>query len=577
MHASDDYGFGAIDARAAVRLAETWAHQATAANEKVLSVSSEKIAQEVAAGQTSSFSLTLAAGVQIEHVEIDFDASVGRLGDLTVKLVSPNGTESLLLERAGKAPASAEEDLGSLRAGEFRYTFMSTHDWGERSEGVWRLEVTNAANGLPFTFNQWALRVSGAQASSDDTYFLTDEYALAVVEQPDRGTLDDTINGTAGGRNTLNAAAVSGDTSINLSTGIASIAGAALAVGNAGIHNLISGDGNDTLTAGSQNALLDGGRGRNTLVGGAGKDVFVVRRRIAGHDVVHNFEQDREVIDLVGFTGKQFSDLQLEQQGSDVKLALGSEQLLVLANRNVADLGANHFRFQTAFVAPPSYIDSQATEKPAGDGTSTVMLNGGAGGVGYTSDATGQLVASLTGTVYSGDGATAEVFVVVKQEGVDNYRNALRGFKHGVDKIDLSQTGISSFDDLVISKEHRATINNLSQIHGVSVRSNKLSEDGSAVQLLYLDALEIAQLTREDFIFTRPGSIATAPEVAQLPAQLDAQVLAPPAMSVADTRSLPNVANLIDSMAAFSPPSFASSRFNDTQPLGSQPLMAVHG
>ncbi|NVZ70293.1 S8 family serine peptidase [Pseudomonas costantinii] len=512
LHTSNDYGFGEVDARAAVRLSEAWMTQSVGANEYVYSASSGALGKPLAAGATLTSSIAMNAGLNVEHVEIDFDATVGRLGDLTLKLISPDGTQSVLLNRQGKVPdgmaGASAADVGSTRSGSFKYTFMSTHDFGERSAGNWTLQVTDAASGLPVTLNNWSLRLYGSKASADDTYFYTDEYVKAVLGNAGRAVLDDAVNGVAGGRNTLNAAAVSGDTSVNLLTGVASIGGAALTVKNpSSIQNIVTGDGNDTLVAGNNDALLDGGRGNNTLTGGAGKDFFVVHRRDAGNDTITNFEAARgEIVDLVGFAGKKFADLQLTQQGADVKVDLGKGQSIVLKNQAVAGLTAANFKFQDSFVAPTAYVNSDASAAKPQEGLGTVVLNGGAKGVMYSSDAQGKNVASLSGTVYSHDSATSDVFVVAAQTGVTDYSNALRGFRHGIDKIDLRQTGVTDFSQLTVEHKNRATINNLAQIHGVYVTRND-----SNTKLLYLDALDVAQVTASDFIFADHAPTVVAP------------------------------------------------------------------
>ncbi|SEI22251.1 Regulatory P domain of the subtilisin-like proprotein convertase [Pseudomonas asplenii] len=517
MHTSNDYGFGEVDARAAVRLAEAWMTQSTAANEYVYSASSGALGKSVAAGGTVSSSIAMNAGLNVEHVEIDFDAQVGRLGDLTLKLISPDGTQSILLNRQGKVPdgmaGASASDMGSTQSGSFKYTFMSTHDFGERSAGNWTLQVNDAVSGLPVTLNSWSLRLYGSKSSPDDTYFYTDEYVKSVVGQANRAVLDDAVNGVAGGRNTLNAAAVSGDTSVNLLTGVASIGGAALTVKNpANIQNIVTGDGNDVLVAGKADALLDGGRGNNTLTGGEGKDFFVVHRRDGGSDVINNFEAARgEIIDLVGFVGKKFADLALTQQGADVRIDLSKGQSIVLKNQSLAGLSAANFKFQDTFVAPATYVSSDATAVKPQEGLGTVVLNGGAKGVMYSNDAQGKMVASLSGTIYSHDSATSDVFVVAAQAGVKDYNNALRGFRHGIDKIDLSQTGITDFSQLTIEHKNRATLNGLTQIHGVYVAITGSQGASSNVNLVYLDALDVAQVSASDFIFAAHAPDVVAP------------------------------------------------------------------
>lgn len=579
MHASLDYGFGGVDARAAVRLSEAWMTQRTGANETVVRSSSTGDGVSLVAGETLTSSLFMAAGVNIEHAEIDVDAEVGRLGDLTIRLISPDGTQSVLLDRQGKVPAgmagASDDDAGSTRSGAFKYTFMSTHDWGERSAGEWKLEVTDAASGLPVTLNKWSLRLYGSETTADDTFFYTDEY----TGQAGRGVLDDAVNGTAGGRNTVNAAAVSGDTSINLITGVASIGGAALTISNpSAIQNIVTGDGDDTLVAGSADALLDGGRGSNTLEGGAGQDFFVVHRRSAGNDVVVNYDATRgEIINLVGFTGKSFEQLQITQQGADVSVDLGAGQTLRLNNQDATAITAAHFRFQEKFVAPAAYVNSNATggggipEEPV----ATVVLSGGAQGVSFSTGPDGQFVGSLAGIVYSRDGARPNTFVVARQEGVADYTNALRGFRQGIDKIDLSQTGITRFDQLILSKSNRATINGLSQIHGVTVATTALDAAGDSLQLLYLDALELAQLDPADFIFASGALESTASFRAVATNVLDLFAV-PQALPSEASISPGNVESLVEAMAAFSPSAAGLSRLltPEQQPL--QPVLAVN-
>ncbi|MCK3864265.1 S8 family serine peptidase [Pseudomonas sp. B329] len=507
MHTSNDYGFGEVDARAAVRLSEAWMTQSTGANESVFSASSGVVGKTLAAGETFSSSLAMNAVSYVEHAEIDFDAQVGRLGDVTLKLISPDGTQSVLLNRQGKVPVgtagASDADVGSAQSGAFKYTFMSTHHWGELTAGEWKLEVTDSANGLPVTLNSWSLRLYGSKMSADDTFFYTDEYIKAVAAQAKRGVLDDAADATAGGRNTLNAAAVSGDTSVNLVTGVANIGGAALTIkSRSPIQNIVTGDGNDTLVAGPADALLDGGRGNNVLQGGTGKDFFVVHRRSGGNDTVVNYDAARgEIINLVGFAGKSFANLLITQRGADVRVDLGGAQSILLKNQSASAFTSALFKFQDTFVAPAAYVNSNASSVTSQEGLGTVVLKGGAKGVSITTGADGQFVASLAGTVYSHDSATSDTFVVARQPGVENYQNALRGFRQGTDKIDLSQTGITSFEQLSITKSNRGTINGLSQIHGVEIATTALDPTGAKVKLVYLDALDVSQLNRADFIF----------------------------------------------------------------------------
>lgn len=517
MHVSHDYGFGAVDARAAVRLAESWTAQKTDENQQVLTANHQFSAGEsLSGGETRAASLFLRSGLEVEQVEVDFSAHVGRLGDLTVTLVSPNGTKSMLLDRAGKKAtnSSDQQDTGSQISGDFNHTFMSTFQRGENSGGMWRLVVKSAENGLPIDLKHWSVRLFGNPVSRDDTYFYTDEFATLVKKSPTRASLHDAIDGIAGGRNTLNMAAFSGDVRANLLTGKASLGIAPLTLHSPeSIHNLISGDGNDVLTAGRESSVLDGGRGLNTLEGGSGKDIFVVRKRANGIDWIVNFDVDkREVIQLVGFADKRFAALQLKQEEKDVRVQLADNQYLLIKERQVAALKDHHFHFEDTFAPPAGYFNSSiriynptlkkpiVLDKLAEPKQTGIMLNGGGGGVSL-SFVDNKMAASLVGKVYQRENAKPALFAVMRQEGRSEYGNAIRGFRHGIDKIDLSAVAIRHFSELTLSKRRSVVINGLALIQGVDIKSAAQGPEGKNIEFVYLDGLDVEHLDAGDFIF----------------------------------------------------------------------------
>ncbi|AKP34862.1 S8 family serine peptidase [Yersinia aleksiciae] len=528
MHVSHDYGFGVVDARAAVRLAESWTVQKTNANQQVLEARHRFGARgPLSAGMARETSIVLSDNLDfdIEQVEVDFSANVGRLGDLTLTLISPNGTKSILLDRAGKKTTDSDDhgdvdvDTGSQISGDFNHTFMSTHHRGEQSGGQWRLMVRNSQNGLPVELKKWSLRLFGSQISHDDTYFYTDEFTALVAQLPARAILDDVIDGVAGGRNTLNAAAMSGDVKVNLLTGKASLGGTPLTIRSPEhIHNLMGGDGNDTLTAGKQHSVLDGGRGINLLEGGVGKEIFVVRQRANGSDWIVNFDADKgELIQLVGFADQRFDTVQLIQAEKDVKVQLADNQHIIIKDRQVTALKAHHFHFEDTFAPPAGYFDSRmriegpkaapivldtsAAAKPSG-----IMLNGGGGGVSL-SFVDNKMVAALSGKVYQRDNAKPSIYVVMSQQGKLEYGNAVRGFRAGIDKIDLSAVGIRNFSELTLTKRRSMVINGLALIQGVDIKSAAQGPEGHSIELAYLDGLDVEHLDAKDFIFAEADAM----------------------------------------------------------------------
>ena len=116
------------------------------------------------------------------------------------------------------------------------------------------------------------LSVAGSSNTTADTYIYTNEYSDYDGLFGHSTTLAD----TDGGIDTINAAAVTSASVINLNAGAASTIDGAPLVIAAGtvIENAYGGDGNDTLTGNSAANQLLGGRGNDTLVGGAGTDTL---------------------------------------------------------------------------------------------------------------------------------------------------------------------------------------------------------------------------------------------------------------------------------------------------------------
>ena len=153
-------------------------------------------------------SLAISSDIQLENVEITVDITHGRIGDLTLILVSPDGTESILIDRPGKAPGSDENDLG-LEQENLYFTFTTTRYLGESSIGTWQLRVPDAISGETGTLESWSMKLYGAN-TEDDTYIFTNEFGIndagnRVIQDRD-------------GVDTINASALVTDSVINLNS-----------------------------------------------------------------------------------------------------------------------------------------------------------------------------------------------------------------------------------------------------------------------------------------------------------------------------------------------------------------------
>jgi len=125
------YGAGLVNAQAATTMATTWTNLPA---RETRSQSSPSLALSIpdggSAGLTHSFTVTAENSLRLEHVTVSVKATHPRRGQLEWWLTSPSGV-SVRLARARGNDTGANID----------WTFMSTHFWGERSEGQWKLQV----------------------------------------------------------------------------------------------------------------------------------------------------------------------------------------------------------------------------------------------------------------------------------------------------------------------------------------------------------------------------------------------------------------------------------------------------
>ncbi len=287
LHVSHDFGFGLVDAHAAVRLAETWTLQHTYSNLASHSTVAQ-VNQAINDFQPVYSTITVAdtGALQIDHVRVDLDIDHTWVGDLHITLTSPDGTESVLINRPGK---TSYNRYGTSRD-DIKFEVTSTQYWGENGVGDWTLRVNDAVSGDQGTFNDWTLTLEGDPVTDDDLYVITDEFVAA-------GNSGFTIDDSAG-TDTVNAAAVTTDTVLNLTPGLmSSIANGSFYLDPATlIENAYTGDGNDQLIGNTADNVLDGGRGDDNLFGGLGNDELIGG---AGDDVMEGGEGE----DVAVFSG----------------------------------------------------------------------------------------------------------------------------------------------------------------------------------------------------------------------------------------------------------------------------------
>ncbi len=149
------YGFGAIDAQAAVDWAASWRNvgpQLTATSGLV--AVNQAIPDNSAAGVSST--ITLPDDIRIESVEVVLNATHTNRGDLRIVLTSPSGTESILAEK--------HDDSGDNYN---NWVFCSKRLWDEGSAGDWTIKISDGKAGHAGTFNSWQLNIFGTTLGED--------------------------------------------------------------------------------------------------------------------------------------------------------------------------------------------------------------------------------------------------------------------------------------------------------------------------------------------------------------------------------------------------------------------------
>ena len=301
LHFSQDYGFGLVDATAAVRLAESWNMQSTYSNMVTESAShTDNLAYTGSSSVQSK--ITFASSLSVQKMVVDLNITDPNVRGLSVTLTSPHGTTATLVADPSNGTGSG-----------IVYEMSANNFWGENAAGTWTLTVSDSTTGDVGKLNSWTLTGLGNSYSTPSTYIYTNEFATAAGST--RAVLHDT-SGSA----TINTAAVTTGSVLDLHPGATdTIAGRSLTIGtDTIIKNLWSGDGNDTIfcndagdtvQAGRGNDTIVAGRGADTLAGGPGNDTFDFNTLKTAADVITDFTVGSDVVNLhalftsIGYTG----------------------------------------------------------------------------------------------------------------------------------------------------------------------------------------------------------------------------------------------------------------------------------
>ena len=183
---SHKYGFGVIDASAAVDLAENWVNVDEEINFQsgLIDIQDRAIPDKPNPGISETIQVT--DSIKVEHVEVLVDIDHTFRGDLNIVLTSPSGSQSILSEK--------HDDEGNNWN---NWMFTSVQHWDEESYGTWTLSIEDQGNGDTGTFKDWELNIYGTELNPDrdgDGLTNSEEESVHGTDPDDIDTDDDQLN-----------------------------------------------------------------------------------------------------------------------------------------------------------------------------------------------------------------------------------------------------------------------------------------------------------------------------------------------------------------------------------------------
>ena len=158
---SEQFGFGRVDAAAAVALARDWG--ASLAAEAATRTSGRDTALAIPDEDPTGVSnrLYVSDRVRVEFVEVTVDIDHTYWGDLSLYLTSPAGSVVRLMTSRYLPP-------GARSLGFRQWTLGDVLHLGESSRGNWTLRVVDEIGQDVGTLRSWAIRVHGAALPAAD-------------------------------------------------------------------------------------------------------------------------------------------------------------------------------------------------------------------------------------------------------------------------------------------------------------------------------------------------------------------------------------------------------------------------
>ena len=283
LHYSHRAGFGVFDAQAAVALARDWlkpqdyvaktaftnAADPTSVWRHAVGVADSTIATVSAtANVITTLNFNVADDVTIESIRFKFLINANDLSKMQIILISPSGTQSILMSSSDFRNHSGWAELTSRRF------------WGESSQGQWQVQFFNSADiGTTSTVSSPHIDLLGVKNETDQRHVYTDEWQTTYNSlassaiQKQMGWLAD----QDGGNDSIYLSALNSNATVTLGThGYIDLQGNRVGLLNAAaINNVFGGRGDDRLVGQvGGGSLVVGNDGADRIVAiGAGNTI----------------------------------------------------------------------------------------------------------------------------------------------------------------------------------------------------------------------------------------------------------------------------------------------------------------
>jgi len=153
---SHKFGFGAVDAGAAVSLAQNWSSSGEESNAS-FGPYTPNTGIDNGPSNWTEFNLSVPVDLRLESIDVIVDITHDARGELDIVLQSPSGHESWL----------AEEHTDN-NADYSNWRFGTVQHWDESSQGEWKLKVRDSVSGSNSgTVNSWEVILHGVGNVTD--------------------------------------------------------------------------------------------------------------------------------------------------------------------------------------------------------------------------------------------------------------------------------------------------------------------------------------------------------------------------------------------------------------------------